>query len=439
GAAPTHSPVQDLNKRDGAQEERYARCRTLQLTPSTALTPSMGPPPPGGRKMRQEEYDSDDAESLASVETGRTYGSEDADFYETYTKDEGDEIAIDEAVEELTERRGSTRVAAMQTLTGHLLQYLPPDSVSESFVSNIISCLRKPSEQEAVLGSRMLAVISLIFGADEERHFQRTRAVLEPLVKTSRSEKVKCMSIRALAMSCFVCSVEDENIAELVRLYDRFFDLKITASICIAALESWGLMASSLVDSEVCSEDYIDRFLPKFLTLLDHTDVGVRSAAGENIALMYESAQKCHVVMPCDVETLERFRVMSKESSKKNSKKDRKVQRSVFRDVHATLETGESPQVSFALKGEMIDIQSWRAVKQFEAIKECLQTGLQQHIKFNNNVRQILDMPETLEERVIDRRDMFDKKSSARKQRSNELKGERRRKINMQESFLGDY
>jgi hypothetical protein len=36
-------------------------------------------------------------------------------------------------------------------------------------------------------------------------------------------------------------------------------------------------------------------------------------------------------------------------------------------------------------------------------------------------------------------RDVFDKKSTARKQRSNELKGDRRRKQNMQDAFLDEY
>lgn len=79
------------------------------------------------------------------------------------------------------------------------------------------------------------------------------------------------------------------------------------------------------------------RCLPRFLELLTHVDVEVRSAAGENIALLYEASQKCGMTLPCDEDIIEKFRVMSKDSSKKNSKKDRKVQRLVFRDIHATL------------------------------------------------------------------------------------------------------
>jgi hypothetical protein len=79
------------------------------------------------------------------------------------------------------------------------------------------------------------------------------------------------------------------------------------------------------------------RLVPKFLALLDHKDVDVRSAAGENVAFLYESAQNCGVPLPYGEETLDRFLEMSKDSSKKNSKKDRKMQRVVFRDIHSTL------------------------------------------------------------------------------------------------------
>ncbi|GLD93075.1 hypothetical protein PINS_up001667 [Pythium insidiosum] len=392
-----------------------------------------------GRKMRHDDFDEDDTTSVASIETGRSIASEDADFYETYTKSDGEEEDIDQAIEELTERRTTTRVAALEKLYNHVLHYYPADEISDSFVSNVMSCLRRPSDEEAVLGSKILAVLSLIFGGDNEGFYQRSKSVLEPLAKTAKMQKVKSAAMRSLAMICHVCSVEEENADELLDMYTKFLDVKIVASVCASALEAWGILASSLPEEVLATDTFIDKYLPRFLSLLDHTDVDVRSAAGENIALLFESASKCGVTLPCDVEIIEKLRAMSKDSSKKNSKKDRKVQRSVFRDIHATLSNGDSPQVAFVVKGEHLDVSSWKSVIQFEAIKNVLHSGLQEHIKFNNILRQMLDLPEVIEERANDRRDVFDKKSSSRKSRSNELKGERRRKQHMQESFLDDY
>lgn len=62
---------------------------------------------------------------------------------------------------------------------------------ASSFVSNVLSCLRKPSDDEALHGARILAIMALIQGADEERFFQRASNVLSPLAKASRNPVVK--------------------------------------------------------------------------------------------------------------------------------------------------------------------------------------------------------------------------------------------------------
>ncbi|KAL3668224.1 hypothetical protein V7S43_007084 [Phytophthora oleae] len=398
----------------------------------------MGKKRGGGRRMRHEEDEDDEVASIASVETRGTFVSDDGEFYDGYSKNMDDEQEIEEAIEELTEKRTTTRVAALEKLTTHLLQYLAPEDISESFLDNVLGCLRKPSEGEAVLGSRILAIMAIIFGEDEERFFQRSKNVMKPLIKTAKNAKIKVSTIRALGLICFVCSVEQENTEELLELFETFFPPKIIGDICKAALDSWGLVASSLSEEILVSDQLLERIVPKFLALLDHKDVEVRLAAGENVAFLYESAQNSGVPLPYGGEILDRILEMSKDNSKKNSKKDRKTQRVVFRDIHSTLATGKTPHVSFSVKSEMLEITSWKSVKQFEAMKECLQTGLQEHIKYNNILRAMLDLPETLEDRKVDRRDVFDKKSASRKQRSNELKGDRKRKQHMQDAFYDD-
>lgn len=58
-------------------------------------------------------------------------------------------------------------------------------------MSNVLACLRKPSDDEALHGARILAIMALIQGGDEERFFQRASAVLSPLAKASRTPAVK--------------------------------------------------------------------------------------------------------------------------------------------------------------------------------------------------------------------------------------------------------
>jgi hypothetical protein len=69
----------------------------------------------------------------------------------------------------------------------------------------------------------------------------------------------------------------------------------------------------------------------------------------------------------------------------------------------ALSQNGESPQVSFTVKNEQFDVSSWKSVIQFEAMKGFLRTGLQEHIKYNNALRHLIDLPDTLEDRANDR------------------------------------
>ncbi|KAL7683043.1 putative armadillo-like helical protein [Plasmopara halstedii] len=383
----------------------------------------------GGIKLWERRAEEDGVCALKTImNTGRVY-----------SKNVDDEHKIDKTIASLTEKRTRTRVAALEKLTTHLLNCLAPEDVSDSFINNVLECLRKPSEEEAVLGSRILAIMAIIFGSNEERFFHRSKHVLRPLIRNARNAKVKSSTIHALGLIGFLCIVENENTEDLMKLFETFFNLSVHSSICKAALESWGLIASSLTDEMLASESFLERIVPQILALLDHKDVDVRSSAGENLALLHESAENCSVSLPCGEDIVVQILEMSKDGNKRSSKKDRKTQHIVFRDIHSTLANSETPHVSFLVRGKMLDIRSWKSVKQFEAVKGCLQTGLQDHITYNNALRAMLGLPETFEDHKIDRRDLFNKNSAMKKQRNNELKGDRKRKQHMQDTFYDIY
>jgi hypothetical protein len=70
-----------------------------------------------------------------------------------------------------------------------------------SLVANVLSCLRRPSEGEATRGARILSILALILGGDEERFFQRAKNVLEPIVKTARNASAK-VAVRGAYSGC---------------------------------------------------------------------------------------------------------------------------------------------------------------------------------------------------------------------------------------------
>ena len=56
-----------------------------------------------------------------------------------------------------------------------------------------------------------------------------------------------------------MCSVEGENTEKLLELFETFFDPNNAGGICKAALDSWGLLALSLLDEAIANDDLLER------------------------------------------------------------------------------------------------------------------------------------------------------------------------------------
>ncbi|RHY28318.1 hypothetical protein DYB32_006069 [Aphanomyces invadans] len=156
------------------------------------------------------------------------------------------------------------------------------------------------------------------------------------------------------------------------------------------------------------------RHLALFSDLTNNVDLDVRTAAGENLALLFEAMHQNHIDNYEGAgDIASKMLELSKESSKKFSKKDRKEQHSVFRDVYKTVADQEPPNVSFSLENETLRFHDWGSIMQYNAIKECLQSGMLEHLKFNNHVRQLFDLPHTAE--VFSRVEKLNRSYSPRK------------------------
>lgn len=174
--------------------------------------------------------------------------------------------------------------------------------------------------------------------------------------------------------------------------------------------------------------------------MLDHTDLEIRIAAGENIALLFEAIHATGTIVHEKNTIAERLFNLSKESCKRTSKKDRKEQRSTFRDIYATVEGDTSPVLNMTIQNEPMQFESWGIIKQINAVKDCLRTGFQEHIQFNAALRPIFDLPLlTGDERleiIQEKRVKLSKTSDRSKQRDASLKDSRRRRQNQKNLFL---
>ena len=83
----------------------------------------------------------------------------------------------------------------------------------------------------------------------------------------------------------------------------------------------------------------IDRYLRRMVHLLETSDLNVRIAAGEILALMYEIGRSIDRGFVGDNNGLsDLLRELSRDGTKHKAKKDLRLQRSSFRDILNTVE-----------------------------------------------------------------------------------------------------
>lgn len=354
---------------------------------------------------------------------------------------------LDEILKQISDKRSSlVRVEALENLVSKLLSCLTIETImsrNDTMVYNVLGCCRKPSIQEGKFAPRALALIGLTLGPEQEDFYMEVKPVLELLVKNDPNPSTRMEALNALSILCFICSAEEigNHRLEMMRLCDAYLNTSCPTIVCQSALECWGLLASTQ-DESYLSSVVIPEWLHVFVDFLDHTELDIRSAAGENIALLLEASH----VMSTEVEGLDaicdRLRALSKESSKKNKKKDRKEQRSVFRDVYRTAAEKEEPSVTLTIQDEVMTFRGWVEIKQMTAVKECLQQGFQEHIQFNALLRDILNLPEAhgIEHRQIieetQSRSKSSKSSASNKQRSTNLRNDRQRRERAKHAFM---
>jgi hypothetical protein len=144
------------------------------------------------------------------------------------------------------------------------------------------------------------------------------------------------------------------------------------------------------------------RLVPSHLVDLEgifsSTDVDLRIAAGETIALLLEVAYNYDEEY--EPEGLDRLigslRQLATDSHKYRSKKDRKEQRSSFRDVLRGVEEGESPREQVKFGREALSLDSWGTKIQYDWLCKVLGTGVNLHLTVNMMVREIFELGDPL-------------------------------------------
>lgn len=316
-----------------------------------------------------------------------TIGQEDAEFL------------LSEHIDNMSDKNARNRESALFAVQKSLMQKMLSDFLEdrkETLLHSIEFCLKKAKPSDIMLAAPVAALLCIQLGAGEES--EEVLTTIRPQLSAFIQDKRLASSVRAncsssLALITFISCEDISLTSEVMGLLEQLFTPNGTSTDLQArALTSWCLLLSIVPESSF--ETVIERVLPIVIKLLDSSEVSLRIAAGEAVALLYELARGNSQDFEPDIEgeLIDRLQSLARDSSKYRSKKDKKQQRSCFRDVLRTVEEGECPYETCKFGTELLELDSWVRIKQYGAFREALGSGVNLHLQENSLLREVFDL-----------------------------------------------
>ncbi|KAK3699900.1 hypothetical protein QZH41_016569 [Actinostola sp. cb2023] len=217
----------------------------------------------------------------------------------------------------------------------------------------------------------------------------------------------------ALSLCCLIASENDDDVKECAKVYESIFNNNKTIGqglvpLYCNALLSWALLLTIMPNSY----NIVCNLLKRITAILESSDVTVRIAAGEVLALMYEAARDADDEFQGDENGLcDLLKELATDSDRHKAKKDLRQQRSSFRDVMRAIEDGSVPEEVIKFGSEYLELYSWAKRRQYSAFKECLGTGINVHLQGNELLRDVFELgsPVNVEEMKSQKASKFER------------------------------
>jgi len=147
-----------------------------------------------------------------------------------------------------------------------------------------------------------LEATSILLGGNNDDYCERVSQKLVLVVKmTQRAVQVRGAALKALSMAYFVCS---SNVGSSDRILDlceqvcapEYRGEEVPASLRATALDCWALLSTTIEDVYLAGSDVAGNgdgrglvILPLLSDCLNSTNLDLRCAAGECVALIHEA------------------------------------------------------------------------------------------------------------------------------------------------------
>uniref|UniRef100_A0A2R5LNS2 Putative interferon-related developmental regulator n=1 Tax=Ornithodoros turicata TaxID=34597 RepID=A0A2R5LNS2_9ACAR len=334
------------------------------------------------------------------------------------------EDKLKEAIDGTSQKSAKGRLACLEAVrkalsARYLYDFLAdrPTTVSDMVERGVH---RGRGGEEVGLSATVGALLCVHFGAgdDSQALFAALRQpLLSALADPAQSPHTRAKCATSLGLCCFIA--ESDNFVVVQSAMEALQSVLTSSSrktmegqavLQSAALLAWGLLLT------VASVDRVLAVAPsqlkKLQEVLQSSDLDLRIAAGEVIAIIYEVAREYDEDFedPSE-ELLEQLRQLATDSQKFRAKKDRRQQRSTFRDVYRAVKENGSPDITVKFGREVLELDTWCRKLQYDAFCQVIGAGINFHLAENELLRDVFELgpPLTQEDAIISKVTKFER------------------------------
>ncbi|KAF8783354.1 Interferon-related developmental regulator 1 like protein [Argiope bruennichi] len=308
------------------------------------------------------------------------------------------EDKLKEAIEGVLQKSARARIASLEVIRKSLSSRFMCSFIQERWFSvcdAMERCLKRGKGEEQILGAVVASLVCAQLGREDDcekvlEHLHPTllALLLDPTVQPQVRAQLLHPTMESLYTVFSASLLKGNGVLPSHR--------PEISALHSSALLGWNLLLTLLSPPFIMT--LATTHLKKIPQLLDSTDVDLRIAAGETLAVFYEVARQIREDFEGDdLDSLcEKLRSLATDSQKFRAKKDRRQQRSSFRDILRTIEDDEPLDIRVKLGKETLYIDNWCHKRQYDAFCQILGSGMCLHLKQNELLRDVFQLGDPL-------------------------------------------
>ncbi|KAF8374434.1 hypothetical protein PRIPAC_80863 [Pristionchus pacificus] len=357
------------------------------------------------KTSRKTDYDDSDCESIS------THITLDDDMRSVQGTDETEEIigaglvdSLCEHMDNATHKNISIRLAALRNLYLILASnYLGSELIKYKVtLADLATKAIKKTDEECIVGSQLLAVLSVQLGEELSSEVPEALLLLCPIM-TDCARILGVRSAAALSIGItayFACETEDVFASCFKALSDTWGAFKVGTqytSLFCSSIGAWCLALEKADNQQLTAAIALQ---PKLVAFVEGNQLEMRVSAGEALAFLYEvvGEKRSSYKFPNHEHLAHILGELASESSKGKTKKDKRVQKMTFRQIYSFVTEGEAPSLTIKLDKENLELDSCTYKMVYDQLTELLRGGMRRQLKKNELLREFFDLGAPVEE-----------------------------------------